>query len=77
MKNSRPTQCQRLLAYMDSHNDVTQIEALNELGILRLASRISELKTQGYQITKANKKVKNRFGESCTIAAYSLEEVAQ
>lgn len=74
MNNSKPTQCQRLLAYMDSHSEVTQIEALNSLGILRLASRISELKTQGYQISKKNKKVTNRFGESCTVAAYSLDE---
>lgn len=74
MKNSRPTQCQRLLAYMDSNKEITQIEALNQLGILRLASRISELKTQGYQITKKNKKVINRFGESCFVAAYSIQK---
>lgn len=74
MKNSRPTQCQRLLAYMDNHENVTQIEALNELGILRLASRISELKTQGHNISKSNKRVTNRFGESCIVAAYTLKD---
>lgn len=72
--NKRPTQCDRLVAFMMEHekSGVTQIEALNDLGILRLASRISELRDEGYQIKKEMITVKNRFGENCSIARYRL-----
>lgn len=40
MSNTNPTQCYRLIDYFATHeNGITQVEALNELGILRLASR--------------------------------------
>lgn len=72
--NSRPTQCERLIEYMKRHpiNGVTQIDALNELGILRLASRISELRSDGYVIEKEMISVKNKFGEKCFVARYRL-----
>lgn len=72
--NSRPTQCERLVEYMEKHpiNGVTQIDALNELGILRLASRISELRSDGYVIEKEMISVKNKFGEKCFVARYRL-----
>lgn len=74
MSNSRPTQCERLVEYMERHpiDGVTQIEALNQLGILRLASRISELKSDGYVIEKEMISIKNRFGEKCSVARYRL-----
>ena len=72
--NSRPTQCERLIEYMERHpiDGVTQIDALHELGILRLASRISELRSDGYVIEKEMISVKNRFGEKCSVARYRL-----
>lgn len=72
--NSRPTQCERLIEYMERHpiKGVTQIDALNELGILRLASRISELRSDGYVIEKEMISVKNKFGEKCFVARYRL-----
>ena len=66
------TQCERLLEYMQTHESITQIEALNKLGIFRLASRISDLKRQGHIINKKTIVVKNRYGESCCVAEYSL-----
>ena len=72
--NSRPTQCERLVEYMEKHPEsgVTQIDALNDLGILRLASRISELRSDGYVIEKEMISVENRFGEKCFVARYRL-----
>ena len=72
--NSRPTQCERLIEYMEGHprDGVTQIDALNELGILRLASRISELRSDGYVIEKEMISVENKFGEKCFVARYRL-----
>lgn len=73
-ENRRLTQCDRLIDYLATHpiKGITQIEALNELGILRLASRISELREDGYQIKREMVTVKNRFGESCVVARYRL-----
>ena len=69
----RTKQNQRILKYMHEHDAITQIEALNECGVMRLASRISELKMEGYPIKSKMVPVTNRFGESCYIAQYSLE----
>ena len=50
------------------------MEALNDLGCMRLASRISDLKKLGYPITSKVEAVKNRYGENCYIKRYSMEE---
>lgn len=72
--NSNPTQCQRILDYMEQHGGVTQFEALKELGVMRLASRISELRRNGHKIESKMVKVHNRYGETCRVKSYSLEK---
>lgn len=72
--NSRPTQCSRLISYMQDFGEITQMDAISELGIMRLASRISELKRNGYAINKRTVKGKNRYGKPVSWAAYSLAE---
>lgn len=72
MANKKPTQAQRVLEYIEAFGSITQHEAMIDLGIMRLASRVSELKKDGYTITGEMVKVKNRFGESCTIKKYSM-----
>ena len=66
------TQCERVLAYMEENGSITQLSALNELGVFRLASRISDLRKHGYPITSNMEVVKNRFGENCRVKRYSL-----
>lgn len=73
---SKTTQCVRVLAYLDEHGSITQFEAIPELGVLRLASRISDLKKLGYPIKGEFITVKNRFGEDCRVKRYSLEVAA-
>lgn len=72
--NKRPTQAERVLKYMKYFGSITQREAINDIGCMRLASRISELKAAGHKINRRMVKVKNRYGESCTIAQYFLAE---
>lgn len=72
MSNSNPNQCKRLLGYMRTHKGITQFEAIGSLGILRLASRISELKKDGNVIDSERIKVTNRFGETCYVSEYRL-----
>lgn len=64
-------QTDRVLAYIREFGSITQLEALRDLGVFRLASRISDLKRQGYAITGKMEAVKNRYGEDCYIKRYS------
>jgi hypothetical protein len=77
MENNNPTQAHRVLDYMKEHGSITQLEALNEIGVMRLASRISNLKKLGYTIESKFVTVRNRYGEECRVKSYSLggEEV--
>lgn len=43
-EHSNPTQNQRVLDYIAETGGITQLEALNELGVMRLASRVSDLR---------------------------------
>lgn len=70
--HSNPTQNQRILDYLDSHGSITQLEALRELGVFRLASRISDLRKLGYPIESKMVKVENRYGETCRVKRYSM-----
>lgn len=68
------TQNQRVIEYMREKGSITQLEALKELGVMRLASRISDLRRSGYKIAGSMETVKNRYGENCAIKRYSLIE---
>ena len=68
----KQTQNDRILAYMEAFGSITQLEALRDLGVMRLASRISDLKRQGHPIKSEMEVVENRFGESCKIKRYSM-----
>lgn len=74
MAHSNPTQNERVLDFMMEHGGITQMEALNEIGVMRLASRISDLKKKGYPIKSEVLTLKNRYGEPCYVKRYSLEE---
>lgn len=69
----KPTQNQRILDYIAEFGSITQLEALRDLGVMRLASRISDLRRLGYPIISTNEPVKNRFNETCHIKRYSLQ----
>ncbi len=72
MIEHKPTQNQRILDYIDEFGSITQLEAIRDLGCMRLASRISDLRRLGYPIKSEFEPVKNRFGETCHIKRYSM-----
>ena len=74
MITQKTTQAERVLEYMMEFGSITQLEALRDLGVMRLASRISDLKKQGYPIKSDVVAVKNRYEENCYIKRYSLRE---
>ena len=66
------TQCERILRYIDEHGSITAKEAMNELGIMRLASRIADLKADGWEIDTTTECSMNRYGEKTHYAKYSM-----
>lgn len=74
--NVRPTQCNRVDWYIREFGSITQLEALRDLGVMRLASRISEMRKNGIEVKDRWKDVKNRYGEICQVKEY-FYEVAQ
>lgn len=71
---TKAKQTDRVLAYIREFGSITQYDALMDLGVMRLASRISDLKRQGYTINGKMESVKNRYGEKCYVKRYSVEE---
>ena len=74
MENSKPTQNQRIIDYINEFGSITQLEALRDLGVMRLASRISDLRRCGVKIVSTTEAVENRYGEKCHIKRYSFGE---
>lgn len=67
----RTTQNERIMRHLAMFGSITAAEAMKEYGIMRLASRIHELKRDGVAIVKETRKAKNRFGEPVSFAVYS------
>ena len=44
------TQCKQIAAHLEGGKTITALEALNLFGCFRLASRIHDLRVQGYNI---------------------------
>lgn len=70
--NKRPNQCKRIMDYLQKNNSITQLEAIEKLGILRLASRMSEIRKNGVEIKTEQVTVYNRHQEKARVAKYSL-----
>ncbi len=68
------TQCERILRHMKDYGSITSLEAVNEYGIMRLASRINDLRAQGIAISSEVAIGKNRYGETTHYAVYRLAE---
>ena len=73
----RPTQNNRILDYISVFGSITQLEALRDLGVMRLASRVSDLRSLGYPIASRMETVNNRYGEKCSIKRYYMKKEKQ
>ena len=74
----RKTQNEMILDYIAEFGSISPLEAIKDLGCYRLASRISDLKRQGYPITSKFETFKKRNGEKGHFKRYSLQgEVGQ
>ena len=71
----KPSQNQRIIDYINEFGSITQFEAMRDLGVMRLASRISDLKRLGYPVESEMVAVKNRYGEECKVKKYTLRGI--
>lgn len=69
------TQNERILKYLQTHKrGITQLQALEKLGVLRLSGRIHDLREMGYPIMTNIIEVPNRYGDVSKVAEYRLME---
>ena len=69
------TQNEMILNHLKEHeNGITQADAVERYGCYRLSARISDLRSEGYDITTESETKKNRYGVACTYSRYKLAE---
>lgn len=68
------TQCEQVLRYMQDFGSITPLQAVADLGVYRLAARISDLRRSGYNISRQMVAGKNRYGKPVSFAEYRLED---
>lgn len=66
------TQCEQVLEYMKDFGSISPLEAMQDIGCMRLAARIADLREQGHPIGRRMKTSKNRYGRDVTFAEYYL-----
>ena len=66
------TQTKRVMRHLNDFGSITSLEAMRDYGIMRLASRISELRKSGVPITKEMVEGENRYGEKTRYARYRM-----
>lgn len=67
-------QRQRIIDYINQFGSITSKDAYDDLGITQLATRIKELKEQGYRFETKWESSKNRYGERVDFKRYYLEK---
>lgn len=71
---ARKTQTDAVLEWLQTGAGITSLDAFKELGATRLSAIIFNLRRQGYDIEAENVRVRNRFGNTVTVAKYYLKD---
>ena len=74
-KELRLTQCMKIVKYINDFGSITPVQAMQDLGVMRLAARISDLEKAGWKIQHERETGRNRYGEKTTYAKYSFMPV--
>lgn len=67
-------QYEKILQYMNDFGSITPMEAFSDLGITKLATRISEMRKDGIAFHQEWESSKNRYGDNVRYMRYSLEK---
>lgn len=68
------TQKEMVIEYIKKYGFITPMDAFYDLGITKLATRISELKKDGFSFVEIWRKDKNRFGKPVKFMVYRLAD---
>lgn len=69
-------QVQKILNYIDQFGSISSMEAFMDLGITRLAARISDIEHMGITIDHEMETSANRFGDKVHYTRYRKHEEA-
>ena len=66
------TQTEKIIEYIQETGSITPLDALKEIGCMRLASRMCDIKKMGYAVNKKMETATNRNGERVMYARYTI-----
>lgn len=66
------TQSERIIDYIERFGSITPMQAFYDLGITKLATRVSEMKKDGIEFDQEMVSSKNRYGDTVSYMRYSL-----
>ena len=68
----RVTQHQLIIKYIEDFGSITPMEAIFDLGITKLSTRVSEMRRGGMRFKIETVKSTNRYGKPVHFAKYSF-----
>lgn len=68
------TQRDAIIEYITEFGSITPMQAFADLGITKLATRISEMRKDGMKFNIEMISTKNRYGKAVNFAKYSFVE---
>ena len=71
------TQREQIIQYIKDFGSITPMDAFYDLGITKLATRISEMRKDGIEFNIEIVKYKNKYNKPARYARYSLCEVKE
>lgn len=67
------TQHERIIHYIEDFGSISPMEAFSDLGVTKLATRVSEMKRNGMKFTSTMEVTRNRYGQPVKYMRYRLE----
>lgn len=64
------SQAEKIREYIEKYGSITPLEALKEIGCMRLAARIEEIERQGMALEHKNEYATNREGKKVRFTRY-------
>lgn len=73
-KGRNMKQTESILQYMKNYGGITPMDALKDIGCMRLAARIADLRRDGHRIKGEKIEVRRRDGSKALVERYQLDE---
>jgi hypothetical protein len=70
------TQKDQIMDYLSRYGSITPMEAFADLGVTKLATRVSEMSREGVQFRRKLEKNVNRLGKKVVYMRYWLDKEA-